>query len=87
MTVRRADGVSYEPSGDSVVILDADGAVMRTLNEVGTLIWNGLSDHDEVPGIVSQLAERFPEVAESQLVADVEEFIASLAEANLVVVD
>ncbi|MEM9467878.1 MAG: PqqD family protein [Actinomycetota bacterium] len=87
MAIRRADGVSYEPSGDSVVILDAEGSVMTTLNEVGTLIWNELADRAEVPGIVEQLAQRYPDVAESELTADVEAFIASLAAADLVVVD
>ncbi len=87
MAIRRADGVSHEPSGDNVVILDAAGSVMTTLNEVGTIIWNELAEQAEVSGIVEQLAEKFPDISKTELTADVEEFIASLAAAELVVVD
>ena len=87
MAIRRADGVSYEPSGDSVVILDADGVVMTTLNELGTVIWNELGDETELASIVEQLGRRFPDIGEAELTTDVEEFITSLVEANLVVID
>ena len=87
MAIRRAVGVSHEPSGDNVVILDAAGSVMTTLNEVGTIIWNELAEQAEVSGIVERLAEKFPDISKTELTADVEEFIASLAAAELVVVD
>lgn len=87
MAIQRADGVTFEPSGDTVVILGTDGNVMTTLNEVGTLIWNELGTSVEVPGLVERLAPRFPEVTAAELTADVEDFIADLAAADLVVVD
>ena len=71
MAIRRADGVSYEPSGDSVVILDADGVVMTTLNELGTVIWNELGDETELASIVEQLGRRFPDIGEAELTTDV----------------
>ncbi len=87
MGIRRAEGVTFEPSGDSVVILDADGSVITTLNAVGTVIWHELDGERDVAALARDLSERFEGVSESELEADIAEFVASLADAALVTAD
>lgn len=85
MAPRRRSGVSYEPSGDAVVILDADGTVMTTLNPVGSLIWQALDGARDHAALARDLADRFDEdVTVEQLERDIAEFIDELASAELV---
>ena len=84
MPFHRTDGVTFEKSGDRVVILDAEGSVMTTINPVGSLIWQALDGTSDTDSLVRQLAETFPEVDDAVLSTDVEEFLASMLEAGLV---
>lgn len=86
MGIRRSPGVSFEPSGDRVVILDADGTVMTTLNPVGTVIWKALDGRDAAT-LAEDLVADFDGVDAATLRADIEEFVAELAAANLVETD
>ncbi len=82
MTFARCDGVSAERSGERVVVLDASGEVLRTLNPVGALVWERLpARRDE---IVDDLASRFPDVQRTLLTADVDRFIEELRSRDLV---
>lgn len=87
MPFRRAPGVTYEMSGDRAVILDAEGSVMTTLNEVGSVIWRELDGERDSAALASDLASVFQGVDAETLRADIEEFTASLLEAGLVLTD
>ena len=87
MASRRREGVTYEPSGDTVVILDADGTVMTTLNPVGAVIWKALDGEREPVQLARDLADHFDEVDQPTLVADITTFIASLADSGLIEAD
>jgi hypothetical protein len=87
MATRRRDGVTYEPSGDTVVILDADGTVMTTLNPVGAVIWKALDGNRGAAQLARDLRDQFEGVDEKTLTADITEFIASLAQSGLVETD
>lgn len=82
---RRSDEMTWDEAGDRVVILDARGAVLITLNPVGTLLWHALAEPLDAPALVDHLADTFPEVDRAQLDADVQEFVDSLLAEGLVV--
>ena len=84
MAIRRRAGVSYEPSGDTVVILDADGTVMTTLNPVGAVIWKALDGERDAAALAMGLVSRFDDVAVDELEADIVAFVESLVEVKLV---
>jgi len=84
MPIRRREGVTFEPSGDRVVILDPAGTVMTTLNPVGARIWTELDGVRTTAQLAADLSPEFDGVDESTLAADIAEFIASLRESGLV---
>ena len=87
MAIRRRDGVSFEPSGDTVVILDADGTVMTTLNPVGAAIWQELDGRRDAAALAKDLVRRFDGVSVEELEADITTFVESLLESKLVELD
>lgn len=87
MGIRRRAGVSYEPSGESVVILDADGTVLTTLNAVGAVVWKELDGERDARALARDLVDGFEGVDEEELADDIETFIGSLVESSLVDVD
>lgn len=84
MPAKRRDGVNYEASGDGVVILGAEGSTLTTLNPVGSLIWKALDGRRDAAALAADLLGEFVGVTVEQLTADIESFVASLAEADLV---
>ena len=74
----RATGVSHELSGDKVVILDAKGSTMFTLNPVGSMIWIELGTAKDASMLADTLIERFSGVSRDQLEADIEIFLDDL---------
>ncbi|MEQ8840152.1 MAG: PqqD family protein [Acidimicrobiales bacterium] len=84
MATRRRTGVSFEPSGDSVVILNADGTEMTTLNPVGSLIWQALDGERDASALAQDLVTQFEDVAVDELERDIADFIEDLAAADLV---
>ena len=87
MTLRRTPGVTYEMSGDRAVILDAAGSVMTTLNEVGSVIWRELDGERDAAALAADLAPTFDGVDVETLESDINDFVASLAEAGLIEAD
>ena len=87
MTIRRRAGVSYEPSGDTVVILDADGTVMTTLNPIGAVIWKALDGERGAGELARDLISQFEGVTLVDLEADITSFVESLVESHLVDLD
>ncbi|MEZ5166955.1 MAG: PqqD family protein [Acidimicrobiales bacterium] len=47
--------MTYEPSGDKVVILDRDGTVLTTLNPVGAVIWQASDGRRDVATLARDL--------------------------------
>lgn len=84
---RRVDGLTWDVADDRAVILDAEGAVLTTLNPVGTLLWEALDTPGDPVGLTDVLAQRFPEVDGAQLREDVDGFLESLLGEGLVVHD
>jgi hypothetical protein len=82
--MRRADHVIWEVTGERAVLLDRDGSELITLNPVGTLVWDA-ADGRPAADIVDALHPRFEGVTREQLAADVDAFLAELAELGLVV--
>ena len=87
MGVRRREGVTYERSGDTVLILDRDGTVLTSLNPVGSVIWDELDGDRGAADLARDLVERFQGVDEATLEADISTFIDSLLAAELVEID
>ena len=81
----RAGAVVSERAGDRFVLLDAAGTELITLNPVGSLVWDELSEPRSVAALVGSLSVHFSNVPEARLRADVERFLAELEEAELVV--
>ncbi len=84
MGIRRREGVTFEASGDRVVILDADATVMTTLNPVASVIWRALDGVRGVQELARDLIHEFEGVGEAELAADIAEFVDSLIAAELV---
>ena len=84
MAIRRQDGVTFEPSGDRVVILDPDGTVMTTLNAVGARIWQEFDGRRDIEALAADLAPGFEGVDAATLAADMAEFVENLRESGLV---
>ena len=87
MSIRRTEGVSFEPSGDRVIVLDADAQWLTTLDPIGAVIWSELDGVRGIPELARDLVGRFEGVDEATLAADLEEFVAGLAAIGLVEVD
>jgi hypothetical protein len=68
-----------------VVILDARGSELITLNPVGSMLWHALAEPSEPSGLVDRLAGEFPDVDRAQLTSDVQDFVASLLAEGLIV--
>jgi Coenzyme PQQ synthesis protein D (PqqD) len=84
---RHADDLSWDDAGERVVILDADGTTITTLNPVGSLLWRRLSQPCESADLVDHLAAQFPDVDRGQLAQDVDEYLAQLHDEGLLTTD
>ena len=84
MPAKRRDGVNYEASGEGVVILNADGTTLTTLNPIGSVIWRALDGHRDAAALATDLVDELVGVTLEQLTADIESFIASLTDVDLV---
>jgi hypothetical protein len=89
--MRRTPGAIDSPAGDQVVILDASGTELFTLNEVGTVLWNtlgdgtdGASEDEVVRAAVAKIQATFDGASPGQIEADVREFLTELRAAGLV---
>lgn len=87
MAIRRRDGVSFEPSGDTVVILDPDGTEMTTLNPVGAVIWRAFDGNRTAAELAAALITDFDGTTVDELERDIEDFAEELAGNGLVEID
>ncbi len=79
----QASGVVGTRQGDTTVLLDVNGGMYYTLNEVGGRIWELLGSGVPVPEIIERLQEEY-QVAPETLVADTAALIDRLLQAKLV---
>lgn len=79
----QAKGVVGTRQGDTIVLLDINGGMYYTLNEVGGRIWDLLGDGLATPAIVERLVEEY-DVPLERLDTDVRALIDRLRAAKLV---
>jgi hypothetical protein len=79
----QANGVVGTRQGDTTVLLDVNGGMYYTLNEVGGRIWELLGTGVAVPAIVEQLQAEY-DVAPETLAANTATLIDRLLKAKLV---
>jgi hypothetical protein len=79
----QANGVVGTRQGDTTVLLDVNGGMYYTLNEVGGRIWELLGTGTAVPAIVERLQAEY-DVAPETLAADTAAMIDRLLQAKLV---
>jgi hypothetical protein len=79
----QANGVLGTRQGDTTVLLDLNGGMRYTLNEVGGRIWELLGDGVALPAIVERLQEEY-DVAPETLAADTAALIDRLLRAKVV---
>ncbi|MEO7986236.1 MAG: PqqD family protein [Gemmatimonadales bacterium] len=79
----RAQGVVSTQQCDTTVLLDVNGGLYYTLNEVGGRIWGMIGEKASVAEMVKRLAGEFDAPAE-RLDADTGEMIVRLLRARLV---
>ena len=77
-SIRIVEGVTAEHSGDRVVILDAAGSAISTLNPTGATIWGLLEADMSLDDLAEATATIFSSVDRQQLVADIREFVEEL---------
>ncbi len=82
--VTAVPGVLFRILGDESVLLNLKNETYLGLDPVGTRMWSVLTSAPSVHAAYQLLLEEF-DVAPEQLRRDLEEFIASLAENELVV--
>lgn len=82
-SVRQSQGVVSKVIDNSVIILDADRASMRDLNEVASLIWQKIEEWTVVSELIKEMKAEF-DVDESTLKSDVLDFLKAYAKINLI---
>jgi hypothetical protein len=83
-TFRHADGLTWDRVDDRVVVLDANGSSMITLNPVASMLWPELEPHASADGLVNTLHEAFQDVSAEQLRHDVDAFLDELLGEGLI---
>ena len=82
--VEPAPGVLHQEIEGETVLLDPAATHYYALDDVGTRFWQLLSEHQDVDRVVAAMLEEF-EVDEATLRADLDELVAGLSDAGLVV--
>jgi Coenzyme PQQ synthesis protein D (PqqD) len=82
--VKPAPNVVFQEVEGETVLLDLDSAHYYVLDDVGTRIWQLLTEHGDVEQVVSSMLAEF-DVDEATLRTDLEALVARLTAAGLVV--
>ena len=85
MLFQRADGVVYEVVDGKAMLVDMAGKELLTLNPVGTLVWEMLSDEGDPSVMASKLVTTFEGVSVGELERDIQDFLNELVGLGLVV--
>jgi hypothetical protein len=84
--LRPSPAVRASISGDGLVLLDVEGGLVLSSNQVGARIWQLIEQRHTVPEIVRRLVEDY-DVPTDRADHDVASFVAALAARGLVVQD
>ncbi|MEM9607931.1 MAG: PqqD family peptide modification chaperone [Actinomycetota bacterium] len=84
MPYRQAEGVTSERTDERVVVLDAAGTTMTTLNPTGAVLWGAIDGARGVEELTDVLVAEFPSVDRSVLQADVRTFVDELLADGLI---
>jgi hypothetical protein len=79
-----ADGVAFQEIEGEIVLLESRRGRCWSLDEVGTRVWQLLSEYGELESVVTQMLAEF-EVDEPRLRTDVDALVRELRSAGLVV--
>lgn len=79
-----AESVLFRELQGEAVLLEIESGVYFGLNEIGSRIWSLLATQPDLDSIVAALLAEY-DVTEDRLRLDVEEFLATLAERQLVI--
>lgn len=82
-TVRIMPDVLYQEMGGETVLLNLANESYFGLDEIGTRVWQVLSETQSADDVVARLIDEY-DVPREQLCADVAKLIAELAAAGLV---
>ena len=69
---------------DETLLFNSATELFFTLNEVGTVMWEIMSENSALRAVYNELIEMY-EVTPEQLQADIETFVSLLAEQGLIV--
>lgn len=83
-TFRHAFGLTWDRVDDRVVVLDADGSTMITLNPVASMLWPELDRAAGTECLVRLLRSEFKDVPADQLQRDVDAFLDELLGEGLI---
>jgi predicted RND superfamily exporter protein len=86
LKIKIPDDVVFRILGDEAVILNLSSGVYFGLDDVGTRMWQLMSEHGSTDKVIELLLEEY-EVEETQLRADLEKLIQQLSEKGLVKTD
>lgn len=79
--------VARQIEGETIIVPIRKGVgdmnSVYTLNPVGTVLWHYMAESHSVPEMVERICTEF-EVTPGQALGDVEEFVNSLLEENLI---
>lgn len=81
---RHAGGLTWDRVDDRVVVLDADGSSMITLNPIASLLWPELESRASAECLVKMLHDEFHDVSTDQLHQDVDAFLDELLSEGLI---
>ena len=84
-TLKHKPSLVWREVEDGVVIVSPAGGEVRALNQLGSTIWSKLDGSKSNSDILAELIVEFPKVAEQQLKSDLDEFIQSLVEREMLV--
>lgn len=81
--MRIVEGVTAEPSGNRLVVLNAAGTAISTLNPTAASIWRQLGAVQSFDELEVRVAERYPAVERDELRRDLVEFVDEMADLGL----
>lgn len=76
--ISQSNSVVFEVVDGRAVLVDPSGSELITLNPVGSMIWNALSEPTDADSIAERLLPEFEDVTRDQLHGDIVAFIEEL---------